>query len=269
MRMRLRLDCWVFRPPQVVGALILPLLVVAMGIATAAAQPRSGSEQDASGETNVQRCVRAPTRICVLELARTLANTPGLLSAAERERFEAEVIYADRPERLLANGPPQVDLGADWPTIDRELINALVTANRFAEATAILDRWIGQLGRHDSKFVSDAFVPVLVRARAVINCLQSSTAQCASSLRAGFGAHAMYVTDNATGLSGCSLARLTSSSTGSWHISRAGAGSAISLRCLRERKPSLESCWKPSSMPTRPRPWRKPGSCGSGPMGVG
>ena len=41
-----------------------------------------------------------------------------------------------------------------------------------------------------------------MRARAVINCLQSSVAQCATSLRTRFGAHAMYVTDNATGQSG-------------------------------------------------------------------
>ena len=86
--------------------------------------------QDASGQMSAQRCVRAPSRTCVLELARTLANTPGLLSAAERERFEAEIIYADRPERLLANGLPQVDLGADWPTVDRELVDALVKRER-------------------------------------------------------------------------------------------------------------------------------------------
>ena len=122
-------------------------------------QAQVQSRQAVPAETKEQQCVRAPSRACVLDMARALADRPGLLNDAERAQFEATIVYADRPERLLARGLPVINFGADWPTLDREVFDALITAQRYDDAIALLDRWTDQFRQHDSKIVRDAFLP--------------------------------------------------------------------------------------------------------------
>jgi hypothetical protein len=190
--------------PRTLRSLALLAILSAIPASTdAPARAQYRSDQHVSAEASEQqRCAREPSHACVLTMFRALASTPGLLNADERESLETSIAVVDRPESLLDRGAATIDLGADWPPVDRILVNSLVARNRFAEAMALIDQWIDQFKRHDSPIVRDVQISALVHARTAIGCLRSSAADCAASLRAGFSAHAMHFTNYGTGESG-------------------------------------------------------------------